>query len=162
MSLIPNKRKKEEEIGIFFTNRYNKKYNTAYDLCIDEEDRDIDCLMRSKIDDKHVGLQITTYDSVALETLAKHQKKPNKVICFNPERVKCVKKAIVKKNNGIINNNFLLIWSDGLTGFNYDYIKEETLNECGLSNYKKIYLVKMPNNGIPKNESNEGEIIELK
>jgi len=54
MSLIPNKRKKEEEIGIFFTNRYNKKYNTAYDLCIDEEDRDIDCLMRSKIDDKHV------------------------------------------------------------------------------------------------------------
>lgn len=164
MSLTPNKREIEEKIGIFFTNRYNKKYNSDYKLRIDPEDKDIDCIMESKINNKNIWLQLTTYDSKKLETIWKFYKnyKEWQIICINPDRVECIKIALKKKNNGIKNDHTLLIWSNGLIWFNSNWVKNETKNDVIESNYKKIYLVKMPNNWIPKNEWNKWEIIELK
>lgn len=162
MSVIGNKRNKEIEVGRVFTNRYNKTYKKNYIVKIDEEDRDFDCVMESE--NNKIGLQITTYDVESIKNLVEAHKHPWEVTCCNPEYVKCIKTAIFKKNNWIKNNAFLLIRSNSLIWFNHDYIKEETEYECSMSNYKKIYLVKLPNteNCYPKNKKDNWDIIELK
>ena len=74
MSVIGKKRDKEKEVGEFFTNRYNKKHNKNYIARMDEEDKDLDCIMESE--NNKIGLQITTYDVKSIENLVEAHRHP--------------------------------------------------------------------------------------
>ena len=160
---IFNKDEKELEVSKFFCNRYNNKYWTNY--IVEKEPNihsKIDCFMKSE--NKEVWLQVTTYDTERYKALARCWRNPWKITVYDGPNLKHIIEAIERKNKWWKNNNLLLIRSNILTWFNNRRLKDEIKEIINNSNYKKIYIIQLPNkeNITPYNTYSEWDILELK
>lgn len=156
---IFGKREKELEVGKFFTFRYNKENNSNYTIEICKEDQDIDCFMLSS-NMKTINLQMRTYDNSVIDAFIESRKEKWKWIdiCSWPDE--CIIDGIVEKSKKYSleekQDIVLILWSYYSTyDINSGYLQLLTKNVCDSSNFKNIYVVRLPDN-------DSGDIIKLR